>query len=241
MTSAIDNQVLEWVGRLGAVSAGDVALRFDLSARSARARLSALQRAGLVHERRLLHGLEPLYVASRSGLRLVGLSGLGPCRVSASSFAHWQACAKVAVYLERRNPGRVSSDRELRQIERQLGAAVASAQLGFTRSGEPGWHHPDLVVWPADPEGLPRAVEVELTAKGARRLQAICRAWARTRRLAGVEYYASGPALPALTRAIAAVDAHEWVSVVPLAVVEEALAGGPRLPNGESLAAASAG
>jgi hypothetical protein len=195
--------------------------------RAARARLSALRRSGLLEERRVLEGLAPLYVASRSGLHASGLTGLGLCRVSASSFAHWQACARVAVFLERRYPGRVSSDRELRLVERDQGTAVASARLGLLASGEPGRHHPDLVVWPSRPEGLPLAVEVELTVKGPRRLQAICRAWARTRGLAGVVYYASALAAPAVTRAIAALEATELVSVVPLEVVETELARAP--------------
>src|SRR5260370_14386125 len=157
MTSPVDLRILDWVGRIGAVAADDVAVRFGMSTPAARSRLSALRRAGLVEERRLLHGLAPLYVASRSGLRLSGLGALRTCRVTASSFAHWHACARVAVFLERRYPGRVSSDRELRLVEREQGGAVASARLGLLPTGEPGRHHADLVVWPSRPEGLPLA------------------------------------------------------------------------------------
>ena len=223
--SRVDTALLEWIGRIGAVSASDAQLRFGLAPPGARARLAALRREELIVERRLLHDVPPLYVATRAGLREVGLAALGTCRVSAASFAHWRACARVAVFLERRHPGRVSSDRELRMIQRERGGRVASAPVGVLHGGEPGSHRPDLVVWPREPGGLPVAVEVELTTKAPRRLQEICRAWARARELGGVVYYAPAPVERALARVIAALRAQESIWVVPLDVVDAELAG----------------
>jgi hypothetical protein len=224
MSGHPNEELLAWIGRLGAVSPSDVELRFGVTAHAARARLAALRQAGLIAQRRLLHDVPPLQVATRAGLRQAGLAALGSCRVSAASFAHWRACARVAVFLEHRHPGRVGSDRELRVIERERGARVASADLGVLDSGEPGSHRPDLVVWPTGPESLPVAVEVELTTKAPRRLQAICRAWARTREVTGVVYYATAPVEQALRRVVVELRAQEIIWVVPVEVVEADLA-----------------
>jgi len=224
MSGPPPERLLEWVGRVGAVSAADVQLRFAIAPRAARARLAALGRAGLIAERRLLHDVPPLYVATRTGLRHAGLSALGTCRVSAGGFQHWRACARVAVFLERRHPGRISSDRELRAIEREAGCRVASARLGVLDSGEAGSHHPDLVVWPGHPGGRPVAVEVELTTKAPRRLEEICRAWTRAREVGAVVYYAPPPVEQALVRVVRALQAEDTVWIVPLEVVERELA-----------------
>jgi len=210
-----DEQIIDWVGRIGAVSAADVAHRFAVAQRIAYARLAACSAAGLIEQRRLLHGQPGLYVATTAGLRFAGLERLGRCRISASSFAHAQACARVAAALERAHPGRVMGDRELRVAEREAGTAIASAELGLRPDGEPGSHHPDLALWPQG-GGRPTAVEVEIAVKAPRRLQAICRSWARCRVVEEVAYFASAPAQRALHRAIAAMHAEEVIAVFAL-------------------------
>ncbi len=83
-------------------------------------------------------------------------------------------------------------------------------------------HRPDLVLWPLSPDGgLPVAVEVELTIKAPERLAAICRAWARTRCVAGVLYLAPPEVERAVIRAIDRAQAHERVLVVPLDALPE--------------------
>jgi hypothetical protein len=73
---------------------------------------------------------------------------------------------------------------------------------------------PDLVLFPAG--GLPVAVEVELSVKGARRLQAICRAWARCRLVSQVRYYAPPRVARAVSRAVSAVHAYDAIRVLSL-------------------------
>jgi hypothetical protein len=246
-----DLTIVRWVGRLGVATAPDVAERFGLGDRAALARLGAGVRAGLLARRRVLADQPALYLATRAGLRATGLDRLATCRVSAASFTHARACARVAVALEREPPGRVMSDRELRAAERACGRRLASAELGIGRDGSPRSHHPDLVLWPGgegspgveawpDGEGRPDgerwpdveaarplAVEVELTVKSPARLRAICRAWARNRRICGVVYYASRPAERALRRAIAAMYAEEFVEVLALDPMLDPAASGP--------------
>ncbi len=75
------------------------------------------------------------------------------------------------------------------------------------------------MLWPEDPGELPVAVEVELTVKAPRRLTGICRAWARSRCVAGVLYLAATEVERAVQRAIEQAHAHEQVVVVPLECV----------------------
>jgi hypothetical protein len=212
--SDIDSGILDWVGRLGAAAAGDVAARFCVDAAHARARLNAGVRAGRLRSVRLLHGEPPLYVATRAGLRVAGLDALAPCRVSASAFAHHAACARVAVALSRAHPhARLASERELRLAERRAGEPIASAEVGIGRDGKPALHRPDLVLFAG---GGPVAIEVELTVKSPLRLRQIVRGWARCRLVDRVVYYAPARPARALGRAIDELRAAERVVVMPL-------------------------
>ena len=213
---------LDWAARLGAVSAVALAARERSSVRSARAKLAAAERDGLLRRTSLLRGSPALYTATRSGLRLAGLSSLGACRVSASNAAHLSACAAVAAALELRYPDHVvGGERELRRDEREAGMPLASARLAAPGAHGRAWHRPDLVLWPAAGEDRPTAVEVELTVKAPRRLDDICRAWARARCVAGVLYLAVPSVKPAIERAVARADADDRVLVLALADVIE--------------------
>jgi hypothetical protein len=217
--------MLCWTARMGAVTAEALADREGSSVPSARARLLAAGRAGLITRGRPLMGQPALYTVTRAGLRACGLSGLDPGRVNASNALHAIVCAGVAAALERCYPDhRVLGERELRRDERECGAVLASACLRGTWHDYPPLHRPDLVLWPERSDGrLPVAVEVELTIKAPRRLADICLAWARCRRVAGVLYLAPPEVEPALERAIRTARAEERITVVPL----DALPGGP--------------
>jgi len=216
ITASTHPELLLWTAGLGAVTAEAVATHGGLTVASARARLAAAERAGLLARRAPLRGAPALYTVTRAGLRAVGARGLDPCTVSAASAAHLIECARVAAALECCYPDhRVQGEWALRAEERELGRALASAEVGAPGAGSR--HRPDLVLWPAD--GPPVAVEVELTVKAPARLAAICRVWARTRTVAGVLYLAPPEVERAVTRAIATARAGERVVVVPLAAV----------------------
>ena len=213
--------MLQWVGGIGAATAEALAHRERTAVGSARARLAAAAREGLLSRQRPLVAQPALYTLTPAGIRASGL-GLQRCRVSAANARHLIVCAGVAAGLERCYPGhRVIGERDLRRHERERGAPLASARLGGPHGDWP-LHRPDLVLMPPAAEpGLPVAVEVELAVKAPRRLAAICRAWARCRAVAGVLYLAAPAAERALARAIEEVDADSRVVVVPL----DALAG----------------
>lgn len=207
--------LVQWTAELGAITAEALALRLDVSPASARGRLSAAERAGLLASHRLLAG-PVLFTATPAGLRHCATE-LEPCRVSASTARHLAVCAQVAAALEHCYPDhRVLGERQLRREERHHGSALASARLGPGTEGKPALHRPDLVLWPTPQQGgLPVAVEVELTIKAPARLRDICSAWARARCVAGVLYLAPPDVHRALTRAVERVSAAQRVVVLP--------------------------
>jgi hypothetical protein len=219
--------VLRWTAGLGAITARAYAQHMDLTLASARGRLSAGERTGLLARKRVLEGEPALYTVTPAGMRAGGLRGLEPCRVSPANAPHAIACAGAAAALERAYPDhRVMGERELRRDEREAGGALASARLGS------GLHRPDLVLWPTGvEERLPVAVEVELTVKSPQRLLDICRAWARCRCVAGTLYLASAEVERPLARAIERGHAGGRIVFVGL----DALAG-HEPPAGEPLA-----
>ncbi|MEA2314601.1 MAG: hypothetical protein QOI03_1293 [Solirubrobacteraceae bacterium] len=215
--------IICWVARIGAVTAEALAHRQGCSVAAARARLLAAERAQLLIRTRPLVGRPALYTVTRAGLRVSGLHGLEPCRVTAATAAHAIACADAAAKLERCYPEhRLTGERELRSQERAFGGALASASLGEGADGAVLLHRPDIVLWPERPHhGLPVAVEVELTVKAPQRLLEICRAWARCRCVAGVLYLAAPDAHRALARAISRVHAQERIALLELAVLDQ--------------------
>ena len=210
--------LLRWAAGLGAVTAPALSMRDDVSLASARATLAAAVRLGELARSRPLSEHPALFTLTVRGARRAGLTGAAACRVSAANAVHLTACASAAGALQRCYPNRrVVGERELRQLERLYGLPLASAELGSGGAVEKLLHRPDLVLLAAAPgEELPVAVEVELALKGPRRLEAICRAWARCRQVAGVLYLASDEARRGIERAIEHAHAGERVVVVSL-------------------------
>jgi hypothetical protein len=211
-------EILRWAAGLGAVTAESLAVHLQVGVGSARARLLAAERNGLLARHRPLAGRPALYTVTRAGLRAVAARGLEPARVSAAGAGHLIECARIAATLEHRYPDhRVAGERELRRDEREQERVLASAEIGVDRHGRVLRHRPDLVLWPRDPRaGAPVAIEVELTVKAPERLAHICRAWARARCVAGVVYLTAPVVEPALQRALDRVHANERVVVLHL-------------------------
>jgi hypothetical protein len=225
--------VLRWTARVGAVTAEALADRQRTAVATARSRLRAVEKRGLLSRRAPLAGRPALYTITRAGLRASGSRGLEPARVSPANASHLIVCARVAAALERCYPDHwVLGERELRRDERECGRPLASALLGTVRDGQPLVHRPDLVLWPRGVgTGLPVAVEVELTVKSQRRLAGICLAWARCRCIAGVLYLAAPGVERALARALAQVDADGRIVVVPLGALPLVPAPAPSSAN----------
>ena len=204
--------VLGWLAAIGAGGADELVGACGLPAGVVRARLRMLEDAGLVRSDRLLHGAPALHTLTRRGLRAAGRGDLDPVAVSAAGFAHLLAVARVAVALGG-GAYRLGGERDLRAAERAAGRALASAEVGYASDGAIALHRPDLVCWQ---EQAPIAVEVELTVKAPARLRAIVRGWARSRLVGGVVYYASPPALRAVSQALRVESAGAAVVALPL-------------------------
>ena len=204
--------ILAWLAAIGAGSAGELAASCGLSPRATRARLRAMEDAGLSRSHRVLHGAPELHSLTRGGLRAAGRPELDPVAVSASTFAHQLAVARVAVALGEHGH-QIGGERELRARERAEGRPMASAEVGLSRDGTVALHRPDLVCWAGD---APIAIEVELTVKAPARLRLIVRGWARSRLVGGVVYYATPHARRALDCALRSECAGERVAVLPL-------------------------
>jgi hypothetical protein len=215
------SELISWAAHLGAVTAEALACREDLALRSARARLVAAVRDGQLVRHRPLVDSPTLYTVTRAGLRMAGLDGLGPSRVSAAGAQHMTVCAYAAAALERGYPDQlVIGERELRRREREAGKLLASVPLDSSGAGKRRLHRPDLVLLPeAGRPGGAVAVEVELTVKAPSRLLAICRAWARAHHVEGVLYLVSPRVASPLERAIALTRAGQRIVLVPLAAL----------------------
>jgi hypothetical protein len=215
-----DAEIVDWVGRLGAAGAEHVMARFGMGRSWAYARLSRLVEDGLLEQKQLLHRQPGLYVATAEGLRWRGLQRLGVQRLSVGGFEHARQVASAAGALHADLPGWTQlSERELRVVESECGELVASARLGELPGGRPALHRPDLAL--ISPQRRVLAVEVELSVKAPRRLQAICRAYARTRHISHVYYLATRPAARAVSRAVVDTRAHDRITVL---AVEDAAA-----------------
>jgi hypothetical protein len=211
--------LLEWTARIGAITPEALARRERVSVASARARLLAAERAGWLLRGQPLTGQPALFAVTRAGLRAAGIRDREPCRISPANARHAIVCAEVAASLESAYPDhRLIGERELRHEERECSAPLASAVLGTAPGGQPLLHRPDLVLRDnADHTRV--AVEVELTVKAPRRLLTICRAWGRSRCVAGVLYVAPPEVHGPLRRAISGAAAGERIAVIALATL----------------------
>lgn len=204
--------LVRWTARLGAVTAEALAESARLSVPSARARLSAAERRGLLRGWRPLVDQPRLFTATRAGLRACGCTELAPAGVSASNTRHAVACAAVAATLERAYPhALLIGEPELRTLRRDLCVAIGGQRA--RAGGERHSHRPDLVLCSRAAPSSPLAVEVELTVKAPRRLREICLAWARCRNVCGVLYLAAPEVMQPLKRAIEDAHARERIAV----------------------------
>jgi hypothetical protein len=193
-----DLQVLAFIARFGVVPRAAVATWADTGRSVTVARETRLRNEGLVRVVRGYGDFGPLALATRPGLAAAGRSELRPARVSAAALSHDTMIARLAASIER-GGGALLSEREIAARERAEGEHALSATLPNGRV-----HRADMVV--LDSAGAAKeAVEVELSVKGAARLDQILRAWRRAvldRKVAAVAYRCTPRTRRYLERAI---------------------------------------
>lgn len=163
-----DLDLLEFIARYGTVPRPVLARRAGTGRTVTYERERRLRAAGLVEVIRGPGEGERLLVATRAGRRACGRPDLAAARPSPATLRHEALLAGLGARLEA-GGARVLSEREIVAAERAAGSRLYSADLGRGR-----FHRADLVRFGA--EG-PEAIELELSAKGAARLDAILRAW----------------------------------------------------------------
>ncbi len=231
--------MLAWATAVGAITAEALSERDELGTATAKEHLDEAVGLGLLERHSLLVGYSDLYTVTGSGRMEArkhadagGYSypeGLRTARATIKDARHTIVCASVIAGLERAYPDhRVIAERELHREEhaqqRRLGS-VSIRRYGQTRS-----HYPDIVLWPpptaGEPPPLPIAVEVELTMKSKEELTAICRAFARSRDIAAIVYFAETTKLKErLLDTVERLNAEEMIVVLPLSTIVESLPG----------------
>jgi hypothetical protein len=210
--------LIRWCAGLGAVTADALAVHDRSTPASARGRLADAERHRLTCAWRLLRDEPTIYTVTRRGLRLAGISGIEPSRVSPGGARHAILCCAAAVALERGYPEWfVLGEPSVRRLEREISRPLAEVGRLASGTGARARHRPDLLlVDRREAGGLPIAIEVEISVKGAARLKEICRAWSRSREVAGVIYLAAPEVMAPLRRAIAGAGAGGRVVVLDL-------------------------
>jgi len=179
-----DIEVLEFIARLGVTPRSALALWAGAPRTWTMTRERRPREADLI-EVQSGHGLsDRLVLCTRDGLRAAGRSELRTARVSLSKIPHEAAVARLAAMLER-GGDRVLSERQITASEDAEGERIYCAALSGGH-----FHRADLLRLGADGEP-PEAIEVELSTKGAARLDQFLRAWRMAvaeRRLSRVIY-----------------------------------------------------
>jgi len=181
-------QVMHWLG------AGEVVVY---------RRLKGLVDGELLSYRRVFHQRPGCYQVTRAGLGVIE-SPLPRAQIDLRTYRH--DIGVVWVYLAAVNGSfgpyvRVLSERHMRSADqrRQVGGESFAIPLGgYTPNGGVRTHYPDVVCVRDD--GSRVAVELELTLKSRRRLEAILAGYAGEPRLAHLVYFTDRPVIARAVR-----------------------------------------
>jgi hypothetical protein len=171
--------------------------------------------AGLLEGIELLRSEPRLLRASREGLRYAGL-GLPVAEISPGTVDHWLRCTSTALQIGKKLGGdHVLTEREIVLAEQIAERPIASAEVGSLPDGKPRMHRADLAILA---DGGTVAVEVELTPKAPRRLEALIRAWRRAisaGTVVEVHYLCEpGQTRSAVERAVANAQAQDFIAIL---------------------------
>jgi hypothetical protein len=207
-----DLEILEFIARFGVVPRSAVSTWAGTRRTVTITRERRLREAGLIEVSPGIGESGRLLICTKLGLRLAGRSDLRLAQLSMQRVQHESVVALLAAELERAGD-RTLSEREILARERAAGERVFSASLSRGR-----FHRADLLRVDAE-HGDIEAVEVELTTKGANRLDEILRAWRRAvaeQRVHHVVYRCSPLVRPYVERAVARTSTSSTIAVEPL-------------------------
>ena len=218
-----DREILAFVAEHRIVLAAHVQTLLRTSGAFAYRRLAGLTARGLLGHSRILHGEPGWYQITRSGLALIG-SDLPAPRLDLRCYRHDLGAAWLWLAAARGAFGRVErivSEREMRSRDGASATtgsgAVAAAEVeapggatppfgvhlgGIGPGGKVRLHYPDLLLIGTADERV--AVELELSAKGGRRLEAILGGYGADPGIAAVLYVSDKPGIRREVRGAAA-------------------------------------
>lgn len=193
-----DLALLEFVAGHRFVLAWQVMHWLDAGEVVAYRRLKGLVAEGLLSYRRVFHHRPGCYQITRAGLGVIE-SELPRAQIDLRTYRH--DVGVVWVYLAAVNGSfgpyeRVLSERHMRSADqrREVGDESFAIPLGgYTPNGSVRTHYPDVVL--ARGDGSRIAIELELTLKSRRRLEAILAGYAGEPRLAHLVYFTDRPAV----------------------------------------------
>jgi hypothetical protein len=209
-----DLELLVYVACQGVVTIGHVMAALMVGRTAAYRRVAHCVDAGLLERLELLRTEPSMLRATRSCLRHLGLDAMPVAEVTPATAIHWLRCASLAQLLIEHEfaPYEVWSERDLRLTEVTQRRPILAAKVGGLSSGTPRRHRPDLAV--INPERK-IAIEVELSLKAPRRLQAILRGWRRASDVDQVRYYcAPGEVTRGLERAVGKTQTEDKVRIL---------------------------
>jgi hypothetical protein len=216
-----DQEMVRLIGRHGAMTMGQVMRAMGTQKTVTYRHFRRCAEARLV-ERLSIPGVGPVLHATREGIRYASLP-LPVAAVSPGTIEHTLRCTSVAIAAgEHYGHEAILTEREIVAAEALEERPIASALVGPSSSKRaPMKHRADIAV--LREEGT-IAIEVELTPKSRRRLEAIIAAWCAAALgdgdLAQVHYLcAPGQTRNAVSRAVEKVGAD---SVVVVAGIGEA-------------------
>ena len=211
--------MLAWIGRHGVATIENLSVRFALTERTVASALRRAGAAGLVRATGSFRLGRALFTLTPAGLDAAGLSHMRVCPVAARAEAHLRTAANAAVWLERSLAPwcHVFSERELQSRPRGSLDVRIRRGAAYVHHGGGAYKRPDLLVVPRSSlDGLPLAVEIELSCKSAASLHAICTAWKHCEAIAGALYLAAPRVREPLRRAIERAGAQRRVVVLAL-------------------------
>jgi hypothetical protein len=231
-----DLRILAFVAEHRIVVSAHVQALIGVGESVAYGRLRALTKRGLLDYDRLLHGRPGWYQITRRGLAIID-SELPAPRLDLHCYRHDIGAAWTWLAASRGAFGRVErivSEREMRSRD-GVSAAAGGARGerapdageereppygvhlgGVGARGQIRLHYPDLLL--IGPGGERVAVELELSAKGGRRLETILAGYGADPSISAVLYLAEKPAIQRGVRAAAArLGISDRVHVHPLA------------------------
>ncbi|MGA8745442.1 MAG: hypothetical protein WB507_06235 [Solirubrobacterales bacterium] len=207
-----DLEVLEFIARFGVVPRSAVATWAGTARTVTIVREGRLRKAELIRVTRGMGEGGPYAACTKAGLRASGRRELTEASFSWTAFSHHAVVARVAAQMERSGQS-LLSEREILALERADGDRVLSATPPNSRP-----HRADLIR--VDERGEPlEAIEVELTTKGAARLDRLMRAWRQAvmqRRVSRVVYRCAPRTRPYVERAIERTLTGEMIKVEEL-------------------------